>query len=285
MRLKTTLVSILFLLCPCALCYGQLRFASVGGESGYSAMRAQYTADLDNGWILIPQYGYYRMSDKDPEDAGSTSRYGLEVQRELTDNFAILAETVLQPQALGYEGLIYNAGARWNPFYYWAGFKHPQLQAKFGQSRARSYVDNQGQDLPDGAFRQVGTQMELSTSVDIKTRWLLQATWQKVLKYSSRVPRDVTFSWAEVPYMTAVLQGYIKDSLAARVNYQTDLITPYVAVVRYHYDVRRAVSTAVSAGIHVNLWGTEVTGGIEIFEPRHDENRKTYFSLSVEAPL
>ena len=37
MRLKTALVSLL-LLCPCALCYGQLRFASVGGEKGYSAM-------------------------------------------------------------------------------------------------------------------------------------------------------------------------------------------------------------------------------------------------------
>ena len=285
MRLKTTLVSLLFLLCPCALCYGQLRFASVGGESGYSAMRAQYTANLDNGWVLIPRYGYYRMSDQDPSDSGSTSRYELETQYELTDTLAVLTNIVLQPKALGYEGFIYEGGARWNPFYYWAGFKHPVLKAKFGQARLRSYVDNQGQTLPTGVFRQVGTQAELATSVDIRTHWNLQATWQKVIKYSSRVPQDVTFSWAEVPYMTAVLQGYMKDSLAARLSYQTDFITPYASLVQYHYEVRRTAATAASIGLHIKLWEVDVTGGIEIFEPRDDENRRTYFSLSVEAPF
>lgn len=284
MRLKAALVSLL-LLCPYALCYGQLRFASVGGENGYSAMRAQYTADLDNNWILIPQYGYYRMSDKDPDEPGSTSRYGLEARYELTDTFSLLASGILQPQALGYEGVIYQGGISWQPFYYWAGLKYPVLTARFGQSRSRSYVNNQGQQLAGGAFRQVGTQAELETSVDIKNRWNLQATWQKVIKYSSRVPQDVTFSWAEVPYMTAVLQGYIKDSLGARISYRTDFITPYAALVRYHYDVRRAVANAVSAGMHIKLWEADVSGGIEVFEPRHDENRKLYFSLSVEIPL
>ena len=64
MCFRTALISLL-LFCPCALCYGQLRFASVGGEKGYSAMRASFEADLDNGWILTPKYGYYRMSDKE----------------------------------------------------------------------------------------------------------------------------------------------------------------------------------------------------------------------------
>ena len=284
MRLKIALVSLL-LLCPYALCYGQLRFASVGGESGYSAMRAQYTADLDNNWILIPQYGYYRMSDKDPDEPGSTSRYGLEARYELTDTWSLLANTTLQPQSLGYEGIIYQGGFIWKPFYYWAGLKHPVLTARFGQSRSRSYVDNQGRNLEGGPFRQVGTHAELETSVDIKNRWNLQATWQKVIKYSSRVPANVTFSWAEVPYMTAVLQGYIKDSLGTRISYQTDFITPYVSFVRYHYDIHRAVANAVSAGLHIKLWDAEVTGGIEIFEPRREENRRTYFSLSVDIPL
>jgi len=284
MRLKIALVSLL-LLCPYAFCYGQLRFASVGGESGYSAVRAQYTADLDNNWILIPQYGYYRMSDKDPDEPGSTSRYGLEARYELTDNWALLANGILQPQALGYESVIYQGGVIWNPFYYWAGLKNPVLTARFGQSRSRSYVDNQGKNLNEGAFRQVGTSAELETAVDIKNRWNLQATWQKVIKYSSRVPDNVTFSWAEVPYMTAVLQGYIKDSLAARLSYRTEFITPYASFVRYHYDIHRAVANAVSAGLHVKLWDAEVTGGVEIFEPRREENRKTYFSLSVDVPL
>ncbi len=283
MRLKTALVSLL-LLCPCALCYGQLRFASVGGEDGYSAMRAQYAADLDNGWILIPQYGYYRMSDKIPEEGGSTSRYGVETLYEITDNLAWLVGAHLQPQSLGYEGVGYESGLQIHPFYYWKGLKNPVMQLKAGQSRQRTYVDVRGKDLP-GQFRQVGTWMELNGAVDLARRWHLQGTWQKVLKYSNRVPDEVSFSWAEVPYMTAVLQGYIKDAMATRVSFQTDLVTPYVTLVRYHYEWSRKVSSAIGAGIHVRLWGVDVTGGVEIFEPRQDEIRKTYFSLSVEAPL
>ena len=282
MRFKTTLISLL-LICPCALCYGQLRFASVGGEKGYSAMRAQYTADLDNSWILIPQYGYYRMSDKEIDQAGSTSRYGLEIQHELTDSLSVLLDATLQPQALGYEAFLYHAGIRVAPFYYWAGLKNPFLTLKAGQERYRSYVDATGADLSSG-FRQVGTSLSVQTEVDLK-HFHLQGTWQKVLKYNSRVPEDVTFSWAEVPYMTAVLQGYLKDCVSLRASYPARVVTPFVSWARYHYDQRRVAANAVSAGLHVRLWEVEVSGGIEVFEPRRESNRKTYFSLSLEVPL
>lgn len=283
MRLKTALVSLL-LLCPCALCYGQLRFASVGGEKGYSAMRATYVADLDNGFVFIPQYGYYRMSDKEVDEEGATSRYGLEGRYELCDSFQVLAEGIWQPQAVGYEGVIYRAGAAWEPFYYWGGLKNPVLTAKFGQERMHSYVDASGHDLPGGSFKQVGTTALAEAEVDVK-HFHLQAAWQKVIKYSNRVPQEVTFSWAEIPYMTAVLQGYIKDAYAAQVSYVTDFITPYVSLARYHYDQRLEVAGAVSAGLHVKVWDAEVTGGVEVFEPRRDRNRKTYFSLSVDVPI
>ena len=284
MRLQTALVSLLILLCPCALCYGQLRFASVGGEKGYSAMRASYEADLDNGWILTPRYGYYRMSDKEIDEAGSTSRYELQVRHELTDTWDILTELGLQPQALGYESVLYQAGVRWQPFYYWGGIKNPVLTAKFGQERYRSYVNVEGNDLPNGAFRQVGTRSQIEAEADVG-RFHVQGMWQKGIKKSSRVPQDVTFSWADVPYMTAVLQGFLKDAYEVRVSYPSRFITPYASLVRYHYDQRRQVANAVSAGLHVRLWDVEVSGGIEVFEPRREENRKTYFSLSLDVPM
>ncbi len=283
MRLKTALVSLL-LLCPCAYCYGQLRFASVGGEKGYSALRAAYVADLDNGFVLVPRYGYYRMSDKEIDEAGSTSRYALEVSYELSDSWAVLAQGMLQPQAVGYEGVGYGVGGQWKPFYYWAGLKNPVLRVEFGQERTRTYGNTQGKDLPQGASRQVGTVAFTQAGLDVK-HFHLQAGWRKVIKYSSRVPQDVTFSWAEIPFMTAVLQGYIKDALAARISYPTDFVSPYVSFARYHYDQRRQVAAAVSAGLHVKLWEAQVTGGIEVFEPRREDNRKTYFSLSVEMPI
>ncbi|MBQ8032770.1 MAG: hypothetical protein IJ266_02270 [Elusimicrobiaceae bacterium] len=282
MRFKTALVSLL-LICPCAICYGQLRFASVGGEKGYSAMRASYRADLDNGFILIPQYGYYRMSDKEIDEAGSTSRYTLEGLYEINDSWQVLAQLMWQPQTLGYEGMGYWGGVAWQPFYYVSGIKEPWLRVKFGQERTRSYVDASGKDLPSG-FRQVATSGFAEAEMDV-LHFHLQAAWQKVIKYSSRVPHDVTFSWAEIPYMTAVLQGYIKDAYALRVSYPTRMITPYVSLARYHYDQRRQVAGAVSAGLHVNVWGADVTGGIEVFEPRRDKNRKIYFSLSLEVPM
>ena len=283
MRLKTALVSLL-LLCPCALCYGQLRFASVGGEKGYSALRASYKADLDNGFIFTPLYGYYRMSDKEIDEAGSTSRFGLEARYELNDTWSVLAEGIWQPLAVGYDGVIYRAGAGWEPFYYFYGLKNPVLTAKFGQERTRSYVDNQGNDLPQGAFHQVATTADTGAEVDVK-QFHLQMAWQKVIKYSNRAPHNVTFSWAEVPYMTAVLQGYIKDCYAVQLSYTAQLFTPYVSVARYHYDQRLQVAGAVSAGLHVKIWDAQVKGGIEVFEPRREQNRKTYFSLSIEVEM
>ena len=283
MRLKTALVSLL-LFCPCALCYGQLRFASVGGENGYSAMRAEYQADLDNGFVFIPRYGYYRMSDKEIDEAGSTSRYGLGIRYELTDALHVLAQATLQPQTLGYEALLYRGGLSWSPFYYWQGIKNPVLTLQAGQERYRSYVDDNGKELQEGSFRQIGTSLWTEAEFDVKM-FHLQVAWQKVLKYSSRVPSNVTFSWAEVPYMTAVLQGYIQTSYAIRVNYPTQFISPYVSMARYRYENYRKDSSAISAGLHVVLWGVEVSGGIEVFEPRREERKKTYFSLSVEMPL
>ena len=283
MRFKITLVSLL-LFCPCALCYGQLRFASVGGEKGYAAMRASYRADLDNGFVFVPSYGYYRMSDKEIDEAGSTSRFGLEVQYELADALQLLTQVMLQPQAIGYEAILYDVGFRYNPFYYWQGIKNPALAVRVGQERYRAYVDSAGKDLAQGSFRQVGTSINTQIETDVK-RLHLQGTWQKVLKYNSRVPNDVTFSWADIPYMTAVLQGYIKDCYALRLSYPTNFISPYASLARYHYQNRRQVAAAVSVGVHILLWGVEVAGGIEVFEPRRDDRRKTYFSLSVEMPL
>lgn len=284
MRLQTALVSLLILLCPCALCYGQLRFASVSGDWGYSAIRASYRADMDNGFILIPKYGYYRMSDdEETQDTGSTSRYGLEILYELHDSLQALVEGSWQPDALGYEGAAYRTGFSWEPFYYFAGIKEPRLTVKFGQERFVSKVDWGGYDL-DSPFKRVATDILTNMEVNVK-RFNLQAAWQKVIKYNSPVPRDVTFTWAELPYMTAVLQGYIKDAYAVRISYVTQFITPYASITRFHYDSTSGTSVAVSAGLHIKLWDADFTGGVEVFEPRRDDERETYFSLSLDVPM
>jgi len=282
MRLKTALAALVLLLCPCALCYGQIGFSSVHGERGYTAMRGTYRYDMDNGFVFTPQYGYYRMSDKEIDEAGSVSRYGLQASYEVNDNWQVLARGLWQPQAVGYHATAYALGTQWSPFYRYEQFIEPKLRLWVGQARYRSYVDDQGKDLPTGAVKNVETFVNVEGITDIKN-WKLKVQWQKVIKYSERVPQNVTFSWADIPYMTAVIQGFIEDGLGAWLYYGTDFISPYVSVVRYHYQQRLQSAGAVSAGLHVKIGeDTSLVGGIEVFEPRREVNRKTFFSFSAE---
>lgn len=281
MRLKTAILCLFVLICPCALCYGQLSFSGVNGERGYAAFRGAYKLDLDNGFVLTPRYGYYRMSDKEIDEAGSTSRYGLTGSYELSDSWQVLAGGFWQPQAVGYQAVGYQAGLMWEPFYRAWQFKNPVLKATSGQTRYRTYVDKMGRDLADGSFSQIETAADAEASVEAGS-WQLKAAWHKVIKYSSRQPQDVTFSWADIPFMTAVVQGFIKEAAAVRVSYKTELLTPYVSLARYRYAELSDTAAAVSAGIHLHVWEMSLSGGIEVFEPRREANRKTYFSMSAD---
>ena len=249
MRLKTAFISLILLICPCALCYGQLSFSGVNGERGYAALRARYRLDLDNGFVFTPMYGYYRMTDKEIDEAGSTSRYGLEVSYELNDAWRVLAEGFWQPQAVGYQAVGYAAGLSWKPFYRWWIFKNPTLTAYAEQTRYRTYVDKQGNDLPSGAFGEVETGAHIEASADAGN-WNMQAAWHKVIEYSSSPPHNLTFSWANIPFMTAVVQGFVKEAAAVRLSYRTEFITPYASLARYRYNELSDTAAAVSAGLY-----------------------------------
>lgn len=282
MRLKTALAAFVLLFCPCALCYGQLSFSSVHGERGYTAMRGTYRYDMDNGVLLVPQFGYYRMSDKEIDEAGSVSRYGLLGSYDFNDKYRVLARGFWQPEAVGYHAVTYALGGQWSPFYRYGLITEPTLRLWAGQARHRSYVDRQGADLPNGAFSNIETFTEIEGTANIKN-WKLRAQWHKVIKYNKHAPQEVTFSWADIPYMTAVIEGFIEDSAGAWVYYGTDFISPYLSAARYHYAQRKQAALAVSAGLHVRVGEvTSLVGGVEVFEPRREENRKTFFSFSAE---
>ena len=283
MRLLRALSTLLILICPCALCYGQVSFSSVHGERGYSALRGSFALDPDNGWKFIPHVGYYRMSDSEQDEKGSTSRYGLFVSREITDDLQLFADFTWHPKAIGYVAVLYDIGATWHPFYYWYGFKNPFVRGQVGQGRYRSLVNNRGERL-EHPFRENDTHFLLTAGSDI-FNWNIQAAWQKVLKYSEPLPADISFSWAEIPYMSAVVQGFVKDAYALRAGYQSEYISPYAGLVHYQYAHREKEAFAVLAGLKVQLWGASFLGGVEVFEPRREETRKTFFSFSVEAPL
>ena len=281
MCFKKAFLCLLMLICPCAFCYGQVGFSGVNGERGYAAMRGIFKWDSDRGILLAPSYEYYRTSDEeDVEKTGTTHRYGLQGAYEVGEDWKIFAGTFWQPTALGYKAVHYHAGVAWQPFYRYGILKNPELKLRVGQGRYKTYVDTAGTRLGH-PLREIDTRLGVEIASDVG-RWNLQGSWQKVLKYSNPVPQGVSFSWADIPFMTAVVQGFLREAAALRISYPTRLLTPYATWVRYQYAETSNPAAAVNAGLKLRWGETEVSGGVEVFEPRREANRKTYFSMSVE---
>lgn len=286
MRLKAALFGLLLTLCPFALCYGQLSFSSVHGENGYSAVRGAYVWDLDNGLVLTPIYRFFTVTDDDLED-GVVSRYALESSYELNDDWDLFATGFIEPKALGDWATGYRAGTTWKPFYYWHGIKNPFVRLWAGQTFYRTYVTSTGipLDIYSQGQMHVFKQRDVFAAVDGGFdfyQWNIKAMYHKVLKYEKEVPAYVSFGWADLPYMTAIIQGFIAQALATRISYRTDFISPYAGIVQYRYLDRGKSAAAVMAGLDIKLWDVAFLGGVEIFEPRREENRRVFFTFTAE---
>ena len=277
-RLKAVLVLVL-MVCPLALCYGQIHFAAVNGDKGYAAMRGDVRWELDNGLVLIPQAGYYRMSDKEEDESGATTKFALNLQYDLTDRLTLSAGGTYIPQRLGFENYAYGAAAKYTLCYYCGPFKNPYIKVNVGQSRYRIDAYDDGRPLED-VFKTAATAAVAEVGAEMG-RFFMQVRYDKVIKYSSKPGAHLASNWTEIPFMTAVVQGFVRDIAAARVAYRTQWITPYAVYSRYKYLLGSDYTISVAAGLALKIGATTLSGGVEIFEQNHKENRKTYFSLSV----
>lgn len=277
-RFKAVLLLVL-MVCPLACCYGQLHFATVNGDNGYAAMRGNYKLDLDNGFILIPTVGYYRMSDREEDESGATTKFALNVQYELTDNLLLSAGAEYIPERLGFQEVAYGVGAKYTLCYHCGIFTNPYVKANVGQARYR--IDSYATGAPLGyVFRTTANAAALEAGSELG-RFFAQVRYDKVIKYSDKPNEDVASNWTEIPFMTAVVQGFVRDIAAARVAYRTKRITPYVVYSRYKYLLGSDYTVSVAGGLALTVKETTLTGGVEIFEQNHKDQRKTYFSLSA----
>ena len=280
MRLLSALLNLVLLICPCALCYGQVSFSSVSGERGYAAMRGSYVLDLDNGFILIPSGGYYRISDKEEdEETGATGKIALETRYEINDDLAVLTGIHYIPRRMGFEAVGYYGGAKYNLCYRCGIFKNPYIVAAAGQTfyDLTAYADG----TPYGDhFHSTATQVGSEIGSEMG-KFLLQARYDKVIKYNHKPPENIVSNWTEIPYMTAIVQGFIRDVTAARLSFRTKWITPYAVYARYKYMTRSEDTVSVAAGLAVHWGQSTLSGGVEIFEQNQEQNRKTYFSVSA----
>lgn len=281
MQLKTAFLSFILLICPCAFCYGQISFLGVNGERGYSAMRAAYAWDLDNNFIFTPSYEFYRQSDEpDVEKTGSTYRYGLQGSYDFSDAWRMYLRGRWQPRAVGHKAMTYDGGVVWHPFYRYGIVKDPFIDVYIGHTRYETQLNSWGNALVD-EYTQEEMHTRIYAGADVGP-WNLKVAWHKVIQYNHPVESDVAFSWADIPFMTAVVQGFLQQAAALRVSFPTRFITPYASVVRYQYAQTDHPAAAVSAGLQVKWGDTSFSGGVEVFEPRREETRKTFFSMSVE---
>ena len=280
MLLKAVFLSLILLICPWALCYGQLSFLGVNGERGYSAIRATYKWDADNNFIFTPSYEFYRMSDNKKEETGATYRYGLRTSYEFSDAWRVYTQFFWLPRAMGNRSFGSYGGVMWRPFYRKGIIKNPFVEARMGWVYYKTWVDKNTVVLP-APFKEEETNCLLGIGADVGP-WNLRASWQKVIQYKDRIPANVSFNWADIPFMTVVVPGFLENAEALRVSFPTRRITPFASVVRYQYAASAKPETAVGAGIDVHWGETTFSGGVEVFEPRREETRKTFFSVSVE---
>lgn len=277
-RFKAVFLLVL-LICPCALCYGQLNFAGVNGEKGYAALRGSFALDLDNGFTLMPGVGYYRMSDKEEDESGATTKFAFGARYAFNDNLTVFADGYYIPRRLGFENIAYGAGAKYTVCYRCAGLKYPYVTVRAGQSfyDINAYAD--GSDYP-GRFKTSATAAALEAGSEIG-RFFVQARYDKVIEYNNRPPSDIASNWTEIPFMTAVVQGFVRDIAAARVAYRTPWITPYAVYARYKYLAYSDYTVSVAGGLALHWGRTTISGGVEVFEQNREDNRKTYFSMSA----
>ncbi len=279
MRFLRTLISLVLLLCPCAFCYGQLSFSSVSGERGYAAMRGSYVWNLDNGITLIPAGGYYRISDKEEDETGATGKGALSVQYDLNDALAISMTAHYIPRRMGFENMGYLAGAQYALCYLCGPFKNPYVRVQGGQSfyDITAYADGRGYP---GHFHTTATLAIAELGSELG-KFFLQARYDKVIEYSHRPAADLAANWTEIPFMTAIVQGFVSDIASARVAYRTSWITPYAVYARYKYLAYSDYTVSVAGGLAIHWGKSTFSGGVEVFEQNREENRKTYFSLSA----
>ena len=277
--LRKAVILLILLVCPWVVSYGQLHFAGVNGERGYAALRGDYRLTLDNGLSLLPSVGYYRRSDTEEDEAGATTKFALAAEYEVLEGFFLALGASYIPKRLGFQNVSYGVTGKYVLAYRYGIFKYPYIGFRFGQTRYRIDSDVYGNDLPQ-QYKTYATQASLTAGSELG-RFVLQAQYDKVIKYNNNPPSNITSNWTDIPFMTAVVQGFVSDIAAARLAYRTKWITPYAVYSRYRYMVNSDYTVSVAGGLALHLGESTLSGGVEVFEQNREENRKTYFFMSA----
>ena len=210
---------------------------------------------------------------------GAAGKAALDVAYALSDYVTASVGGYYIPRRFGFESQGYRGQLKTFLCYHCGWLKNPYVQIGAEQRfyDITAYADGRSYG---GHFHTQAPVVTAEVGSELG-KFFIQARYDKVIKYSHRPPAGIASSWTEIPFMTAIVQGFVRDVAAARVEYRTHWITPYAVYARYKYMEYSDYTVSVAGGLSLHWGRSTFSGGVEIFEQNRERNRKTYFSMSA----
>lgn len=279
--MKKLFLMILMLL-PIGLC-AQLSVSGIGGDNGYTALRASfYYHPSGENYAIIPKYAYYK--DTDTEGAKSVSRYGLRGEYYL-NSFSLGLEGAYVPDSNGYESY---SGAG-DVHYYFFKNRHRELFKTLYVGVGGSYTKHKQKEgnidpysnplarsfIPEYDIDE--TRANVMAGADL-TYFYLNTIYSK--GFYSNTPPPVENAWMDLPFFTSVNRTYLDYYWDSRITIPLDLFNIHGGYSLARNKGETEDFQSLSAGVTLTIDRFSITGNIEVMDFDETNKKRTYYSLS-----
>ncbi len=252
--------------------FGQLSLSGLAGKDGYSVLNASFNAPVPfvPGLSIVPRYSILEQ-----DNVSSMSQYGLGAYWQLPfiDIVEVGADAYYIPKANGYSAFSYDLQAAVNvENLLFRLLPTDTLKAGAGvRTIYHSFYD------PDYDNTEVDGYGFLNIG---KGGLDLSLTYTKALSFSNGTSGEYP-PWLNLPYFTAIYNGYLDYSLGIGAGYTYKFIRPYVA---YNFLKTEGAPSTDDAklGLTVRILMVDVNASVEWLNfSQNTANRKAFFSLTA----
>lgn len=271
--MKKLILSLLLLICPIAVCLGQISVSGVTGSDGYSVLRSSLQTDVFfiPGLSITPGYSVYQR-----DEMKSMSEYSLGANFDLPiiDLVEVGASGGYIPRANDYSSYFYDINASVNAeTLFFRLLPTDELRVGGGVKKTfHSFYDPSYKVDETDVYGFISQQTGgFDSSVN----------FTKAISYSKDLNNTVP-PWMDVKNFTAVYSGYLDYSLGLNAGYTYKFIRPYAS-----YNFLKTKNTDFStdnarAGIILKVFVIDFNAAVEWFNfTRNTAERKSFFSLSA----
>lgn len=271
--MKKLILSLLLLICPLAICLGQVSVSGVTGSDGYSVLRSSLQTDVlfIPGLSITPGYSVYQRNGMK-----SMSQYslGANFNVPIIDILEVGASGGYIPRANDYSSYFYDINASVNAeTLFFRLLPTDELRVGGGvKNTYHSFYDPSYKIDETDAYGFISQQTGgFDTSVN----------FTKAISYSKDL-NGTNPPWMDVKNFTAVYSGYLDYSLGVNAGYTYKFIRPYAS-----YNFLKTKNTDFStdnarAGVIIKVLVVDFNAAVEWFNfTRNTAERKSFFSLTA----